>query len=423
MTPSKSRAIKTIAVFLPYKAAARIKIAVLAVLLIAAAVWADAAAPSSVPVGASWQSGETTVTLNGGVLTVSGEGAMGDYDFVNGFLPPWYDFRDSIISVFIEYGVTSVGNYAFANCAALERIKDPDGVTSVETYVTIPNSVAVIGDGAFYGCAGLTEAKLPRSVTVIGNYAFDGCARLTDVSTGDRVATIGEGAFRGCAGLTSFLIPDSVTKIGAKAFWGCTGLEWISVYSPIPPEAGDDAFYGVDKGRVCLHLHHASKSSRAAYRAAEGWGEFKCVKDVKAEGALSAILFLMIFIIMPALGLMLLTYILFRFIFQKIRLDKNIYAKIITIIISIFGPAILLFMFALLLSDIDDYGIGFISLCVGLAAFVYTSAFLYLAFKFIYKRLNSKEGKICAWIIVLLCQPVVFIAGIKLFWHLFLWIK
>lgn len=70
-----------------------------------------------------------------GVLTISGEGEMTDYSFLN--RSPWYD--QNIKRIIIDDSVTTIGNYAFSDCSSL-------------TSVTIPNSVTTIGYHAFSGC-------------------------------------------------------------------------------------------------------------------------------------------------------------------------------------------------------------------------------------------------------------------------------
>ena len=155
-----------------------------------------------------------TWDLTGGVLTISGTGAMTDYSDSNH--APWYDNRSSITSVIIENGVTSIGNAAFHGCESL-------------TSVTIPNSVTIIGERAFYGCSSLTSVTIPNSVTSIGYAAFNGCSSLTSVTIPNSVTSIGNNAFCDCSSLTSVTIPNSVTSIGAYAFWGCSGLTSVTI--------------------------------------------------------------------------------------------------------------------------------------------------------------------------------------------------
>ena len=89
-----------------------------------------------------------------GELTVSGSGDMYDYSDTN--KAPWYSQKDSIKSVYIENGITSIGKYAFSGCSNL-------------TSITIPVSVTQIGDGAFYNCTNLTVKCYKNSAAY--NYA------------------------------------------------------------------------------------------------------------------------------------------------------------------------------------------------------------------------------------------------------------
>jgi len=115
---------------------------------------------------------------NNGLLTISGSGAMDDYGL---FSSPWNFYRNSIKTVVIDSGVTTIGNFAFFDCR---------NVTSV----VIPNSVTTISYASFSDCYKLTSIIIPNSVTTIGVAAFAG------------------------SGLTTITIPSSVTAIGCKAF-------------------------------------------------------------------------------------------------------------------------------------------------------------------------------------------------------------
>lgn len=115
-----------------------------------------------------------------------------------------------------EFNVTSIGNRAFADCTNLSS-------------VSIPSSVKVISDGAFYDCS-LSSITLPNSVTTIGNKAFYGC-HFQSFTIPSSVTTIGDDAFQYCYDyrFSSITIPSSVTSIGSGVFSQCYGLTEIIV--------------------------------------------------------------------------------------------------------------------------------------------------------------------------------------------------
>ncbi len=175
-----------------------------------------------------------TATLSGGTLTISGTGNMRSYATGR---TPWYGSRDSITSVVIGEGVTSIGGNAFESCGKLTSVTIPDSVTSIGNHafyycrelesVTIGNHVISIGDSAFYLCSALTSVTIPDSVISIGEDAFAGCTGLTSVTIGNHVTDIGAAAFWDCSKLTSVTIPKSVTSMGANPFKSCSGLTSI----------------------------------------------------------------------------------------------------------------------------------------------------------------------------------------------------
>ena len=126
-----------------------------------------------------------------GVLTISGSGAMNDYDIRQ----PWYDYKTFITSVSLPYGLTSIGSYAFSGCSNLASI-------------TIPNTVTSIGYSAISGCSGLTDIIIPNSVISIGSHAFYGCSGLNSVTIGSGVQRIAYAAFGHCDNINAVYISD-----------------------------------------------------------------------------------------------------------------------------------------------------------------------------------------------------------------------
>ena len=73
---------------------------------------------------------ESTKTLT---ISKTGDGYGDMYEIGEA---PWYNYREDILTVVIEDGVTSIGKNAFQYCEYLSS-------------VTIPSSVTSIGDAAF----------------------------------------------------------------------------------------------------------------------------------------------------------------------------------------------------------------------------------------------------------------------------------
>ena len=149
-----------------------------------------------------------------GTLTISGKGAIMDYEYDSA--SPWHNYRYDILNIKIENGVTSIGERAFCTCSSL-------------TSITIPDSVTSIGSFAFETCSSLTTITIPDNVTSIGEYAFYDCSSLTSITIPDSVTTIESCAFGHCSSLTSITIPDSVTSIESDAFDWCSSLTAIDV--------------------------------------------------------------------------------------------------------------------------------------------------------------------------------------------------
>ena len=157
--------------------------------LVGAMMPQTAAADENGPIGTSGLNYSYTTADK--TLTITGTGDMPDFTLTT--RPPWENATNPIEKVKIEAGVTSVGAYAFRNCAVL-------------TSVTLPAGVQTIGEAAFNDCAALTSVTLPEGLTTIGKYAFSGCSALTSVTLPGSVTAIGEQAFGNCTALTDITV-------------------------------------------------------------------------------------------------------------------------------------------------------------------------------------------------------------------------
>ena len=205
------------------------KLLSLLVLLMTAATGAWAQDPS-------WISGDCTVTLSGGTLTISkasGSGAMADYLYSPDL--PWYAYQSDITSVVVNTGVTHIGSQSF-NCF------------TNTTSVTLPEGLLTIGDNAFRECSSLGSITIPASVTSIAHHAFINCTNLTTVTfpADSHLTTIGNSAFYECRSLGSIAIPNGVTSIGDFTFWNCLELSSVSIPASVT-SIGLKAFYDCSK--------------------------------------------------------------------------------------------------------------------------------------------------------------------------------
>ena len=206
-----------------------------------------------------------------GVLTISGEGEMTDYSYLN--RSPWYDGQN-IKRIIIDDSVTTIGDEAFNECSALTSVTIPNSVRAIGndafrgcsalTSVTIPNSVTTIGKSAFSDCSALTSVTIPNSVTTIGKNAFSYCRALTSVTIPNSVTTIADDTFSDCSSLTSVTIPNSVTTIGKNAFRYCLALTSVTIPNSVTT-IGESAFTNNSAKIIWL-----TNTPPAGYRKVEG---------------------------------------------------------------------------------------------------------------------------------------------------------
>ena len=192
--------------------------------------------------GVSW-------SIDGGVLTIFGNGDMADYDE---FDPaPWATYADTITSVRVESGVTSVGDFAFFR---LEKL----------TAAAMADSVTTIGGWAFYDCTALELLDIGNGITIIEESAFEQCLSLMSVRLPGGLQHIGNQAFYRCRSLRSITIPASVTFMGSEVFTYCTNLSNATVLASVDT-LPRWSFYGCDNLTVVVLSPEITEVGQSAF--------------------------------------------------------------------------------------------------------------------------------------------------------------
>ena len=117
----------------------------------------------------------------------------------------------------------------------------PQNLTKIEPYcfisasitqLTIPDTVAEIGDEAFADCSQLASITLPLGLQKISNRMFTNCTSLTSITIPAAVTELGTEAFF-TSGLVSITIPSTVSMLGSSAFRGCQSLEHMDIQANV----------------------------------------------------------------------------------------------------------------------------------------------------------------------------------------------
>ena len=266
----------------------------------------------------------STGALSGKTLTISGTGAMPNFNFPEGNLAPWWNYEalgmltsfgnfkleGELKKVVIKDGVTNVSDYALFFLPAAEQITLPKTVTSIGRYgiglcsklkgislpkamtdigdfglagnsftaITLPDGLQALGRGAFDSCASLSGVSLPAAITAVPGKCFADCTKLLTADYQGEVTAIGERAFEGCKSLVRAPIPAAVTELGDSAFNGCVALTDVTLpdgVTAIP----DACFQG------CTALAEMKLPAAVTDIGHNAFTGCKALKDVRCYGA------------------------------------------------------------------------------------------------------------------------------------------
>ena len=179
--------------------------------------------------GLHWQ-------IENGTLTISGTGAMQDYESVNVgsmYQPryasdaPWADYRDSILAIVVAEGVTTVGANAFQGLAA-ETAQLPGTLTEIGDYafsglrsVNLPEGLQRIGRNAF-SFTSLETVTIPGTVKYLGDFSFSHIHTLKELVFAEGFQTWENAeyghAFGALYGLETIRFPSTLTGLPEGSF-------------------------------------------------------------------------------------------------------------------------------------------------------------------------------------------------------------
>lgn len=134
-------------------------------------------------------------------------------------------------------------------------------------HVDIPDTVIRIGKYAFKGHEKLVSVRIPGSVISIGEAAFARCAALERVDAKhNQIQSIGKQAFSNCRMLVSFEGELNIQSVEPLTFVNCSALERIS-FGCCLKEEDESAFQGCTSITVSYSGHPVSKTDKAVSKA------------------------------------------------------------------------------------------------------------------------------------------------------------
>ena len=177
---------------------------------------------------------------------------------------------DSLTSVTIPDGVTTLPNDCFYDCNNLHEVNLPNFLTSMGsscfgycdlyelhfpgtlrgvsdycfsnnknlTKIVFADGPTYVGYYSFSNCERLGESEpvtLPSSMRTLYDYSFRGCANMIAVNLNEGLENIYSYAFSGCKTLKEVTLPSSLIYCLNYPFYGCSGIESISSLALLPP--------------------------------------------------------------------------------------------------------------------------------------------------------------------------------------------
>lgn len=163
--------------------------------------------------------------------------------------------------------VTSIGYYAFSDCASLTEVSFPATLETIDNWVFYKSGIEKVDLSqtkltsipymAFDDCTKLVEVNFPSTLETIEGCAFVRTS-LTKVDLGHTELTkLGQDVFASCTRLVEITLPATLESIGSRAFFNTdlTKIDLPENLTEVEPDIADD--------RIILLCSRASQTAKA----------------------------------------------------------------------------------------------------------------------------------------------------------------
>ena len=226
-------------------------------------------------------------TVAGSRVTVIGsEALMGENEITSVLVPDTVttieDFAFANCSalryVSLSQNLEQIGAGAFANCTSLTTVVST-GVAFTSSHIpepeaALPESLRTLQESAFMGCTALQKVTIPASVSAIGNYAFSACTSLSEITLNDGLRSIGAGAFDGTA-ITEITIPATVSEMVDVYFTNCAELQKVTFLGDAPTVESTLLWYTSWRPEDVLYPYYDVYYTLGAQGFSDIWHVFK----------------------------------------------------------------------------------------------------------------------------------------------------
>lgn len=213
-------------------------------------------------------------------LFITGIGEMYNYSIESP--APWVKHAEKIENVVINFGVTSISEFAFYGLGNVKTVEIPKSVTKIEQSAffmcDLLENIDVNADNKNY--MDLHGVLFSKDKTVMLKYPSQKLDEKYEIPS--EVKEIGADAFNFCPNLKEVEIPKNVSKLPLRIFLDCYNLERISVstsnrifhskggalyYTPLKalvkyPEGKTNETYVVQGGTEIIHKYAFENSKR-----------------------------------------------------------------------------------------------------------------------------------------------------------------